>query len=50
MTGDFSLWQYYGALNESTADELAHVMELRRAARNEQPRDRAQRIAAALSE
>ena len=40
LTGDVSLTEYYGRLDEGTAEDLEAVIESRRAAREETHRDR----------
>lgn len=51
LTGDdFSLSDYYGALDDDTAEELDRIIDARREARSETHRERVERIADELEQ
>lgn len=50
LTSEIDLRDYYGVLDEETADELEAVIERRRAERTDEHRERVERIAAAFEE
>jgi len=50
LTGDVTLSQYYGVLDEETADELESLIEKRREGRSETHRARVEEIVDRLDE